>query len=51
MAVTARSDTESRRRVHDAGLKPHLVKPVDPRELVAVIKGAWEACYAADALI
>lgn len=37
VAVTARSDEESRRRVEKAGLDPHLVKPVDPIRLLEVI--------------
>ena len=45
VAVTARSDEESRRRIRDAGLNPHLVKPVDPNELVAVIDGLREVCH------
>jgi two-component system OmpR family response regulator len=45
VAVTARSDDESRRRIRAAGLSPHLVKPVDPNELVAVIDRMWDACH------
>ena len=44
MAVTARSDEESRLRIRNAGLSPHLVKPVDPNELVAVIGRVCELC-------
>ena len=44
MAVTARSDEESERRIREAGLDPHLVKPVDPKELVAVIDSMKEVC-------
>jgi two-component system, OmpR family, response regulator len=42
VAVTARSDEASRRRIEDAGLDPHLVKPVDPNVLVAVIESISE---------
>jgi two-component system, OmpR family, response regulator len=44
MAVTARDDEQSQRRIRNAGLAPHLVKPVDPNELVAVIEGLREMC-------
>jgi two-component system, OmpR family, response regulator len=44
VAVTARDDEKSRRRLREAGLDPHLVKPVDPNELVAVIEGMREMC-------
>jgi two-component system, OmpR family, response regulator len=44
VAVTARSDEESERRIREAGLDPHLVKPVDPKELVAVIDSMKEVC-------
>jgi two-component system OmpR family response regulator len=48
MAVTARSDEQSERRIRAAGLDPHLVKPVDPAELVAAINRASEACDTPD---
>lgn len=44
VAVTARDDEQSQRRLREAGLAPHLVKPVDPNELVAVIEGMREMC-------
>jgi DNA-binding response OmpR family regulator len=44
VAVTARSDEESERRIQEAGLDPHLVKPVDPNKLVAVIDSMKEVC-------
>ena len=44
VAVTARSDEESERRIREAGLDPHLVEPVDPNELVAVVKSMKEVC-------
>jgi two-component system OmpR family response regulator len=45
MVVTARDDEKSQRRIRDAGLDPHLVKPVDPNKLVAAIENASEACH------
>ena len=44
VAVTARSDEESVRRIREAGLAPHLVKPVDPNKLVAMIDSMKEVC-------
>ncbi len=44
VAVTARDDEQSRRRMREAGLDPHLVKPVDPNELVAVINSMKDLC-------
>ncbi len=38
VAVTANDDEESRRRVRAAGLRPHLVKPVDPNVLLKAIR-------------
>ena len=46
VAVTARDDELSQRRLREAGLDPHLVKPVDPNELVAVVEGMREVCEA-----
>ncbi|HEX4608801.1 MAG TPA: response regulator [Urbifossiella sp.] len=37
VAVTAMSTEEAARRIRDAGFDLHLVKPVDPRRLRAVI--------------
>ena len=37
VALTARSDSESRERTEAAGFDLHLVKPVDPAQLVAVV--------------
>ncbi len=37
VAVTARSDDESRRRTGGAGFGLHLVKPVDPGRLLEVV--------------
>jgi two-component system OmpR family response regulator len=37
IAVTARSDDDSRRRTADAGFKLHLVKPVDPHQLLRIV--------------
>lgn len=44
VAVTARDDEQSHHRIREAGLDPHLVKPVDPKVLVAVVTTASEAC-------
>ena len=46
MAITARCDEESNRRIREAGLNPHMVKPVDPNELVAVNEGIRTFCEA-----
>ena len=43
VAVTAMSDEESCRRITDAGFDLHLVKPVDPHKLVAIVDALWRA--------
>jgi CheY-like chemotaxis protein len=43
VAVTAMSDEESNRRIRDAGFDLHLVKPVDPHNLVSVVDALWKA--------
>ncbi len=43
VAITARSDEESRRRIREAGFDLHLVKPVDPHNLLAVVDSLWQA--------
>lgn len=43
VAVTAMSDEESGRRIRDAGFDLHLVKPVDPFNLVSVVDTLWKA--------
>jgi CheY-like chemotaxis protein len=43
VAVTAMNDEASRRRVRDAGFALHLVKPVDPHDLLAVVDELWAA--------
>jgi two-component system OmpR family response regulator len=43
MAVTARDDEQSQSRIRAAGLTPHLVKPVDPRLLLAAVTTAAES--------
>lgn len=43
MAVTARDDEESQSRIRAAGLAPHLVKPVDPKVLLALVTTASRA--------
>lgn len=37
IAVTARSDEESEKRIRVAGMAKRLIKPVDPRQLLATI--------------
>jgi hypothetical protein len=34
---------EDRRRSHDAGFDKHLVKPVDPQELMTLLAGLSDA--------
>ena len=41
VAVTAMNDEESCERIRDAGFDLHLVKPVDPHRLPAVIASLW----------
>jgi two-component system, OmpR family, response regulator len=43
VAVTARGDAESLRRMSDAGVSLLFVKPVDPHDLIRVIEGYWRA--------
>jgi two-component system OmpR family response regulator len=38
VAVTAMSAEQSCQRIRDAGFDMHLVKPVDPRELISIIE-------------
>lgn len=49
VAVTAMNDEESRRRIGRAGFAVHLVKPVDPHNLLAVVDELWRAWSAAGA--
>lgn len=44
VAVTAMSDTESRDRTTAAGFDEHLVKPVEPGELLATVDGLSQDC-------
>ncbi len=44
VAVTAKSDEESWRRMWNAGVSIQLVKPVDPEVLVTIIASAGEVC-------
>jgi DNA-binding response OmpR family regulator len=37
VAVTARGDDEARMRTRGAGFALHLVKPVDPRDVLAAL--------------
>jgi two-component system OmpR family response regulator len=43
VAVTAMSNEERVRRIREAGFDIHLVKPVDPYNLVAVVDSLWRA--------
>jgi two-component system OmpR family response regulator len=43
VALTAMSDERSRQRIADAGFDLHLVKPVDPHQLVEVVNALWSA--------
>jgi CheY-like chemotaxis protein len=40
VAVTARADDEARRRTRSAGFHLHMVKPVDPLDLLAALADA-----------
>jgi two-component system, OmpR family, response regulator len=42
VAITARDDDESRRRTAEAGFEMHLVKPVDPHDLIHVVDALWQ---------
>jgi DNA-binding response OmpR family regulator len=48
VALTARSDQESTRRIRNAGFAVHLVKPVDPKELIRVLNGLRKRDAASD---
>ncbi|HUR55454.1 MAG TPA: response regulator [Gemmataceae bacterium] len=41
VAVTAMSNDQSRARIRDAGFDMHLVKPVDPHNLLDVVDRLW----------
>jgi two-component system, OmpR family, response regulator len=41
VALTAMDDAGSRRRTSDAGFRLHLVKPVNPHDLVRVVDELW----------
>ncbi|MDY3554772.1 response regulator [Gemmata sp. JC717] len=43
VALTAMNDDNSRRRIAAAGFDLHLVKPVDPHQLVTVVDKLWHA--------
>lgn len=45
VAVTAMSDAESRDRTTAAGFDEHLVKPVEPGELLAIVDGLSQNCH------
>ena len=44
VAMTAMNNEASCRRISDAGFDLHLVKPVDPRKLLAVVDHLWQVC-------
>ena len=51
VAVTAKGDEESRRRIRAAGFDVHLVKPADPHRLLGMVEAvrrAWETGGRAD---
>jgi two-component system, OmpR family, response regulator len=41
VAVTAMGDGESRRRMEAAGFQLHLMKPVDPHDLLTLVDRLW----------
>lgn len=43
VAVTAMSNEQGCQRIKDAGFDMHLVKPVDPHQLVLVVDTLWRA--------
>lgn len=47
VAVTAMGSDECRRRTEAAGFHLHLVKPVDPHDLLRVVDELWTARHAA----
>jgi CheY-like chemotaxis protein len=50
VAVTAMNNEAGCRRIKDAGFDLHLVKPVDPHALLAVVDQLWQAWTAARAV-
>jgi len=42
VAVTAMNNEASCRRIKDAGFDLHLVKPVDPHDLLAAVDRLWQ---------
>src|SRR5262245_48921103 len=48
VAVTALGSDEYRRRTEAAGFDMHLVKPVDPHDLLRVVDELWAALHAAE---
>jgi CheY-like chemotaxis protein len=41
VAVTAMGNDESRRRTEEAGFHMHLVKPVDPHDMLRIVDELW----------
>ena len=48
VAVTAMGSDECRRRTEAAGFHLHLLKPVDPHDLLRVVDELWQMMHAAD---
>ncbi len=46
VAVTAMCNDESRRRTEAAGFHLHLVKPVDPHDLLRIVDELWQVLHA-----
>jgi len=47
VAMTAMAGEEDRRRTETAGFHLHLVKPVDPHDLLRVVDELWQMMHAA----
>ncbi|MCE9563146.1 MAG: response regulator [Planctomycetes bacterium] len=45
VALTARGDDASCTRIESAGFDMHLLKPVNPHQLVEVVDRLWATCY------
>jgi two-component system OmpR family response regulator len=42
VAITAMNNEVSKRRIRDAGFDMHLVKPVDPHDLLVLVDRLWQ---------
>jgi CheY-like chemotaxis protein len=47
VAVTAMGDVEYREKTHTAGFSLHLIKPVDPHQMLRVVDELWARMHAA----